>query len=270
MIRRGRPFVFPAASVLMAFLLSSCLSVLENVSLPEGIRSTPRVSVTNEEAIRALKDALVEGIRVSSTALSATDGYFGNDLVKIFLPPDAEPLLDAVSRIPQGQKMLDDVILRINRSAESAAKEVLPIFADAIREMSIADGIAIVRGSNRSASRYLEEKTRAKLLALYQPGIDNALAAPLVMNMSAKNAWYKLTDSYNRVGAPLNAAARLAKRKEPMPPVEVDLARYATNRALDGLFLLVGQEEEKIRANPLAYSSAMIKKVFGALKDGLL
>lgn len=265
-MKGSKGFLAPGAAIALACMgLSSCLSVLEAIPT-----AAVRSSITNEEAVRALKDALVEGIRSSSSRLSALDGYFGNALVKILLPPEAQPILDGLSRIPNGQKMVDDVILRINRSAESAAKEVLPIFTDAIRDMSVADGLAIVRGSNREATRYLEEKTRSRLLALYQPKLDAALSTPLVMNVSTKTAWNTLSDAYNRVGAPLNAAARLARQKEPMPPVHIDLPRYTSERALDGLFLLIGEEEEKIRANPLGYASEMIKKVFGALKDGRL
>jgi hypothetical protein len=255
--------------VLSLTLLTACLS--DAMSLVTGQGSDNRkVSVTNEEAVKALKDALVEGIKMASGRLSKTDGYFGNPLLKIPMPPEAKPILDSISKIPQGQKLVDDVVLRINRSAEKAAAEVVPIFVDAITSMSVADGIAIVKGGDRAATGYLERKTRESLFNLFLPKVDAALGRPLAGNVSAKDAWKALITNYNRVGEPLNNAARLAKKKEPMPRVEVDLARYSTDKALDGLFICIGDEEEKIRANPLGYASDMIKKVFGALKDGLL
>jgi hypothetical protein len=100
--------------------------------------------------------------------------------------------------------------------------------------------------------------------------VDAALAKPLVSDISAKKSWETLSTSYNKAGTVVNNAARLAGKKDPMPPVTVDLSSYATNRALDGLFLKIGEEEEKIRQNPLGYASGMIQKVFGALKKGLL
>lgn len=269
-MKRRFPFIpFFFALLASAALFASCVSVLESVA-SGAFTSSAQVRITNEDAVAALREALGEGIRAASRSLSKTDGYFGNSLLRILLPPSAQPMLDAVGKIPQGQKLIDDVVLRLNRSAESAAADVVPIFVDAIQSMSIADGIAIVRGGKRAATEFLERQTRPRLAALYQPRIKSALQTPLVMNVSALKAWETLSTTYNRVGTPLNAAARAARRPEPMPAVQVDLARYATERALDGLFHLVGEEEAKIRANPLGYASAMIRKVFGAAKSGRL
>jgi len=253
----------------VCFSLASCLSTLE--ALAGGYGAAPqKETITNADAIAAMKDALKEGISSASGTLSAPDGYFGDAVLKIMLPPEAKPIVDSVGKIPQGQKYIDDVVLRLNRSAEEAAKEVVPIFVDAITGMTVADGFAIIKGHDRSATEYLEAKTRPALLELYRPKVDAALAKPLLMNISAKKSWETLSVSYNKVGQVANAAASLAGKTPPMPAVEVDLATYATNRALDGLFLKIGEEERKIRSNPLAYASSMIKKVFGALKNGLL
>jgi len=268
MDKRKPSILFATAAAALA--LASCISDIS--SLIPGVKggSSTAVRVTNEEAISALRDALKEGIGSASKQLSAQDGYFGNALLKILLPPEAKPMIDSVGKIPQGQKLIDDVVLRLNRSAEEAAKDVVPIFVDAITSMTIADGIAIVKGGDRAATDYLESKTRAKLLNLYRPKVDGALSKPLVMNMSAKQSWETLATAYNKAGGPVNAAARLVGKPEPMPKVTVDLATYATNKALDGLFRKIAEEEGKIRKNPVAYASNMIKKVFGALKDGLL
>lgn len=266
------PLAFVAVVItLLSLSAASCPASLESAAMDAlGQHGGTRPKVTNAEAIAALRDALVEGAVSASSVLSAKDGYFGNDLLKILLPPDAKPMIDSISKIPQGKKLVDDVVLRLNRSAEEAAKDVVPIFKDAIMSMTITDGIAIVKGGNRAATDYLEKKTRSKLNNLYRPKVDNALAKPLVAGISAKKSWNTLSTAYNKAGSYANTAAVLAGKKEPMPPVEVDLAGYATGKALDGLFHMIAKEEGKIRENPLAYASEVIRKVFDALKKGLL
>jgi hypothetical protein len=261
--------------VLFCAALASCLSTLSCLSVVESaLGSLPSrgkaPAVTNEEAISALREALKEGIRAASSQLSKENGYFGNALLKILLPPEAKPILDSVGKIPQGQKLIDDVVLRLNRSAEEASKEVMPIFVDAIMSMSVQDGIAIVKGDERAATKYLESKTRQRLFDLYRPKVNAALGKPLVLNISTRKAWETLSNAYNQAGIVPNKTARAVGKKEPMPKIDVDLDAYATNRALDGLFMMIGEEEGKIRKDPAAYASAIIKKVFGALKQGLL
>ncbi len=258
-----------SAALLIAVLFASCLSTLESLAGSLGT-GTARPAITNAEAVSALRDALKVGATSASEQLSVTDGYFGSEVLRILLPPEARPLIDNVGKIPQGQKLIDDVVLRLNRSAEEAAKDVVPIFTDAIMSMTIADGIAIIKGGDHAATDYFKSKTRPALYNLYRPKVDAALARPLVMNISAKRSWENLTTAYNRVGTLANSAAALAGRPAPMPAVQTDLAGWATNRALDGLFFKVAEEELKIRRNPLGYASDMIRKVFGALKDGFL
>lgn len=225
---------------------------------------------TNTEAIAAMKDALVEGIVASSGELSATDGYFKNAALKIILPPEAQTLIEYIDKIPGGQKLVEDVVLRINRSAENAAREVVPIFQNAITSMTVADGISIVCGADNAATEYLREKTYTPLMALYKPKVAEALSKPLVLGISANRAWTELITKYNQVAAPVNLVAKIAGQAEPMPEIEVDLATYATGKALDGLFVKVGEEELKIRENPFDYISNMIQKVYGAIKNGIV
>lgn len=270
---RNRIFLYTAtiALAVVSLTAASCPASLESMA-NDALKMNGKTDtkVTNADAISALKEALVEGAKSASTTLSAENGYFGNELFKILLPPEAKPMVDSISKIPQGKKLVDDVVLRLNRSAEEAAKDVVPIFKDAITSMTITDGIAIVKGGDSAATDYLERKTRSRLHALYQPKVDAALAKPLVMKISAKKSWNTLSTAYNKAGTFVNAAAALKGSEEPMPAVNVDLAGYATDKALDGLFLMIAQEEGKIRENPLKYTSAIIQKVFGALKKGLL
>ncbi len=260
-MRKNICLIVCAAAVLPFF---SCLS------LPDGFGAGNRMTVTNEEAVTAMKDALTEGIRAAGDELSAENGYFGNPLLKITLPPEARPIVDAVSSIPGGQKMADDVVLRINRAAEDAAREAVPVFTDAITGMTVSDGIAIVTGGPTAATDYLKEKTIERLTELYRPKVEDALIKPLLLDRSAESSWNALAAAYNKAGEIPNRTAAFLGQPEPMPPVEADLASFVTEKALDGLFEKVAEEEKNIRADPAAYASAMIRKVFGAVKDGFL
>ena len=254
-------------SIFLTSCLSTDLSAIASALLAGEEASGPAFS--NTEAISAMKDALVEGITASSSSLSSTDGYFGDDALKILLPDEANVMIENIGKIPGGQMLVDDVVLRLNRSAEEAAKEVVPIFANVITEMTVSDGIAIVTGEEDAATQYLKEKTYSQLVDLYRPKISSALANPLVAGISADSAWTTLVTKYNQVGAPLNTAAAILGKAAPMPEVEVDLATFATEKALDGLFSKIAEEEAVIRDNPMAYASSMIQKVFGAVKQGL-
>lgn len=258
-------------AMLVIFATSSCLSSLNAVAssiLGNSSSSSKKTSFTNSEAVAAMKDALYEGVKSASSSLSQKDGYFKNAALKILLPKEAQPILNTINKIPGGQGLVDDVVLRINRSAEESAKEVSSIFTQAIKEMTVNDGIKIVTGNKTAATDYLKSKTYDKLLALYKPKVSTALNKPLVLNISANKAWGSLTGAYNKVGAVPNKAAKLVGKKEPFPEVEVDLATYSTQKALDGLFIKIAEEEKNIRENPTDYASSLIKKIFGAVKSG--
>lgn len=246
-------------------LFTSCLSTLSEIADSLDSVSNSKTKFTNQEAITAMKDALVEGINSASLQLSKQDAYFKNATIKILLPEEAKPIMNVLNQIPGGQYLADDVILRLNRTAETAAKDTVPIFTSAIKSMTVVDGIKIVTGSKTAATDYLREKCYSKLESLYKPMISKALDKPLVMNVSANDAWEKLVTNYNKYGTIPNSAARLAGKPVPFPVVEVDLAKFATDKALDGLFEKISEEEIKIRKNPFNYSSDMIKKVFGSL-----
>lgn len=246
--------------VSFGLFFSSCLSTDSLTALLGN--SVQEDSFTNEEAIGALKDALVEGAFNSSENLRKKDAYYGNTLFKILLPPEAKPILNVLDAVPNGTKLVEDLVLRLNRSAESAAKEIVPIFKSAIMNMSVADGIGIVMGSESAATDYLKKATHDELFELYEPRMKKQLETPLILNISAQESWDTLTSVYNDAGIVPNTAARLMGKKEPMPPVTVNLSSYVTEKALDAVFYEIAQEEQKIRKNPLAYTSKLIKKVF--------
>ncbi len=245
------------------FFFTSC----ETLSglLGGGFNGSKKESFTNAEAIEALKDALVVGAKYASSDLGRKDGYFKNSILKIAFPPEAKVIVDNIEKIPYGQRLLDDLVLRINRSAEETAKEIVPIFSGAVKEMTIKDGIEIVYGKEDAATAYLKEKTHKKLLNLFAPKMKACLAKPLVAGVSADKAWKNLITAYNTAGKIPNGLAKLKGEKEPMPEVNPDMAEFATDKALDGIFYKVAEEEKKIRKSPLEYASNMIKKVFGAI-----
>lgn len=258
-------FIFTVLSVSVFF--TSCLSTFIDSfdGVLGGTSGSRQLAFTNEEAVMAMKDALIEGITGASGNLSQKDAYFKNAALKILLPPEAAPILNVLSQIPGGQSLADNVILRLNRTAETAAKETGAIFTSAIKSMTVVDGIKIVTGKNDAATQYLREKCYDKLVSLYKPKVAAVLNKPLIMDVSANEAWTQLVTTYNKYGQIPNAAARLSGSPIPFPPVEVDLAKFATEKALDGLFSKVGEEEVKIRKNPFDYASNMIQKVFGSL-----
>jgi hypothetical protein len=234
--------------------ISSC-EILQQIIDESGGTLAP----TETEIIQGLREALIEGTISSVKVLNAADGYFKDNAVKILLPPEAKVITDNITKIPGlGQKAIDDLILKINRAAEDAAVEAKPIFIDAVKTMTIQDGMTILKGSNTAATDYLKSKTYAKLVASFTPKINTSLGKKLVGNVSASSAWSDVTTLYNKV-API-----LGKSK-----VETNLGAYVTKKALDGLFLKVGDEEKKIRANPYAYVSEIIKKVFGYAKNNV-
>ncbi len=238
----------------LTFGLSSC-DILQQI-LDE---TSTQTTLSNSEIIQGLKEALTEGAISSSKTLHATDGYFKDAAVKILLPPEANVIIENVRKVPGlGDKMMDDLVLMINRSAEDAAVEAKPIFINAVKSMTIQDGMTILKGGNTAATNYLRSKTYNQLKSAFAPKINNSLNKKLVGNVSTNQAWTKTTTLYNKV------APFIGK-----PKVNTSLGDYVTRRALDGLFLKVADEERKIRANPYQYVSDIIKKVFGYAKNNL-
>lgn len=260
--------LFVCFSLCVPLCFVSCVSSIQELAgeFFNSAVSPSTETFTNEEAISAVKDALVEGIKSASGTLSKENAYYKNDVIKILLPSEAEPILNVLNSIPGGNSLAEDVVLRLNRTAEEAAKDTVSIFTSAIKSMTIVDGIKIVTGNKDAATQYLKEKCGESLVNLYKPKVNAVLNKPLILNVSANTAWTNLVTQYNKYAAIPNSVAKIVGQKEPFPEVEVDLAKYATEKALDGLFLKIADEERKIRENPLQYTSEMIRKVFSIVK----
>ena len=213
--------------------------------------------LTEAEVVKGLKEALKIGTDNAASRISKTDGYFKDNLIKILLPPEADIVIKNIEKIPGGDKLVQDLIMSINRSAEDAAKEVAPIFASAITGMTIQDGFTILRGNNDAATQYLKRSTYDKLVNLYKPKINQSLDKKLVAGVSANQSWETLTSQWNKLAG--SVVGQIAGYQK----VETKLDTYLTQKALDGLFLKLAIEEEKIRTNPSARVTDILKRVFG-------
>ncbi|MDD4109151.1 MAG: DUF4197 domain-containing protein [Prolixibacteraceae bacterium] len=215
--------------------------------------------LTQTEIIAGLKEALVVGTDKSVDILGVTDGYYKDELVKIFLPPDADIIVNNIGRIPGGNQMLEDVLLRINRAAEDAVSEAKPIFVNSIKSMTINDALGILKGEDDAATQYLHRTTFDGLFGLYQPKIKESLDKKLVGNISTAQSWNTLTGKWNEIAGSM--VGQLAGFKT----VQTNLDEYLTQKALDGLFLKIAAEEKLIREDPLARVTDLLKRVFGSV-----
>jgi hypothetical protein len=201
--------------------------------------------LSNDEIIQGLKDALSVGTNNSVVNANKINGYFGDSRIKIPFPDDAQFVMTAVQAIPiVGQPLVDTLILKLNRAAENAATKAKPIFINAITGITITDGLSILQGANDAATQYLKGHTYNDLGTAFKPDIQQSLT-----DVGAQQAWKSVTDVYNSI--PL------------AQPVNTDLAKYTTNKALDGMFVLIADEELKIRTDPVARVDDILKKVFG-------
>ena len=239
-------------------VISSACAEIQKV-----LQTTGEAPLTENDVVSGLKEALITGAKNSSAILGAQDGYFGDVTVKILLPDDAKIIIDNLSKFPGGDKLVQDVVLRINRAAEDAAKEAAPIFAGSIKQMTIKDAFNILNGTDNAATQYLRLTTYNELYALYKPKIAASTEKKLAGSVSTKDSWVALTGKWNTLSN--SAAGRLAGLK----PVNTDLDDYLTKKALDGMFLKVELEELKIRKDVSARISPILQKVFGSLDNQL-
>src|SRR5262245_46520227 len=190
----------------------------------------------------ALKQALQVGTENAVKLTGKTDGYFGNKAIKILMPNKLRSVEKGLRVIGYGGDV-DNLVLSMNRAAERAAPEAKKIFWDAIGEMTIDDAERILNGPPTAATDYFKDKTSASLTLAFRPIVDRAM------------------DEVGTVKQ-YNELLGQAKTIPFLKPESVDLDRYVVGKALDGLFLVVGDEERKIRTNPAARVTSLLKEVF--------
>ena len=240
------------------FLFFTCALITYSCNVLSQIPKLPKVTdnlpiniplkneLTNDEVISGLKEALSVGIKNSVNLTSATDGFLKNTEIKLPFPPDAIKVKEKAMALGlSGQ--VEKFETTLNRAAEEATKEAIPIFIDAIKNMTVQDGFAILKGGNGSASQFLKNQTSAKLVSAFAPKVKEATSK------------VKLTEYWNPIITKYNALT-LGNKLDP------DLNAYITQKAIDGLFIMVAKEEDKIRLDPAARVSDILIKVFGSLK----
>jgi hypothetical protein len=201
--------------------------------------------VTENEAGQGIKEALTKGVTNAVLNLNKTDGFFGSEVYKMFLPPDAQKIETTLRKAGMGAQV-DKAILAINRGAEDAVAFAKPIFVDAIKEMTITDALNILRGNKDAATQYFKQKTTEKLIVAFTPSVKSSLD-----KVEATKYYGGIVNTYNDLPTTFKK-------------VNPDLPSYVVSKAVDALFDQVAKEEANIRENPMARTSEILKKVFGS------
>ncbi|RYE25766.1 MAG: DUF4197 domain-containing protein [Sphingobacteriales bacterium] len=222
-------------------ILDKANSVLNNGKT--GNTNIPGGNYTNNEAVAALKDALKIGAQNATGKLSSVNGFFGNQLIKIIMPPEAQKV-EATLRAAGMGSYVDKAVLAMNRAAEDASGKAVNIFINTITTMSVQDGISVVKGGQGAATNYLKSKTTPQLTEAFRPIIQGSLN-----KTNATKYWTDVFTLYNKL--PLTQK------------VNTDLTAYVTERALSGLFVTISDEENKIRNNASSQVTDLLRKVFG-------
>ena len=224
--------------LLLAFLLNGC-DVLKNLPSSSG-------TVSEAEAGQGIKEALSHGIAGAVLQLNRQDGFFGDALYKILLPPDARKIESTLRSLGMN-KIVDKAILQKNRGAEDAVGFAKPIFADAISSMTIEDAIGLVRNGDTSITHFFRTKTTAKLIAAFSPAIKSSLD-----RVEATKYYGDIVNTYNSFPTTFTK-------------INPDLPSYVTEKATVALFDLIAKKEVDIRTNFAARTTDLLKKVFGGL-----
>ena len=215
--------------------------VIKAVEQPSS--KTSQNAPDEKTTISGLKEALSVGTNNAVKSVSKVDGYFGNEAIKILMPEKIRKVTDALSAVGY-KKEVDDFVLSMNRAAEKAAPKAVPIFVNAIKHMTFDDARKILQGGDTAATDYFKEKTRVPLFDEFKPVVTESMD-----KVGVAQSYKKMTAGYDQIPF--------------MKKEDIDLDHYVTNKSLDGLYYMVGQEEKKIRTDPAAQVTDLLKKVFG-------
>jgi hypothetical protein len=224
----------------LPLLFTACLDTLE-LALP---RSTSRRQALDEKTVIAgLKEALKIGTQNAVELVSRTDGYFKNARITIPLPQELEDVASVLRKLGL-RRQVDEFIETMNRAAEKAAPKAVDIFVNAVSKMTLEDAMGILRGADNAATAYFEKHTRRALFNVFHPIVEKVLN-----DVGVTGIYKNIIRTYNAVPG--------------TPKVVFDLDEYVTDRALDGLFIMLADEEKKIRKDPAARVTELLRKVFG-------
>jgi hypothetical protein len=227
------------------------LSTISNAQILKGLLKKATTLVTEnkqglsqDDIANGLKEALTIGAEKGCVNLSKPDGFFKNAALKILMPPEAQKIENTIRSIGLNQ-LADDFILSLNRAAEDACNTAAPIFVKAIKNITISDGINILRGNDTAATNYLRTKTQTELVASFSPIIKTSLD-----KVEATKNWEKIITVYNKIP--------LVNKK-----INPDLTAYVTEKSMSGIYTEIASQEKEIRSNPMARTTAILKSVFG-------
>ncbi len=227
--------LFKRTSIAAALVVTSTLAFALSLS-----------DISNQDATSGLKAALEKGASTAVSKLGVTNGFLNNDKVKITLPSPLQKAMPLLKMTGQGQK-LDDLVVSMNHAAEAAVPLAKPLLMDAVKSMTVTDAKNILSGGDTSVTDFFRQKTSAQLGQKFLPIVK------------------KVTDG-NGLSSTYNAAMGQVSKTGMVSADQASVEGYVTQRALDGLFYMIGEEEKAIRQDPVGAGSAIIGKVFGALK----
>lgn len=248
--------ILSTITVIVAYSLTSC-SEMAQVTSGLGINNAKNIGLTNTEIVGGLKEALTLGVKTGVKYLGAKNGYYNDLAVRIGLPEQALVITQNISKLPGGQQLVTNTIKRINEAATNAVGKATPIFTTAITTMTINDGLNILKGNNTAATTYFKTKTKTGLKNLFGSYIKDATEKKLIGDLSCASSWNKLTSSWN------NVANSVVGKAAGLKSVNTDLNDHLTDKAVDGLYYKVGEQEKNIRTNISARTSELLRKVFG-------
>lgn len=228
MFKRFSRFLLP---LLAGFLIAQAHAGLE--------------SITNADAGSGVREALAKGAEFAVSSLGKSNGFLGNEKVKIPLPGYLQKAESGLRMFGMG-KQADQLVDTMNHAAENAVAEAMPILSDSIRKMTLQDAKAILTGGNDSVTQYFQRSSSEQLTSKFLPIVKTATAK------------LQLAEQYNKFAGKAASMGLIDKK-------DADIDNYVTQKAMDGLFLMIAEEEKKLRSNPLEAGSAILKKVFGAL-----
>ena len=249
-MKRFLPMALLALFVTQASALD--LGTLKDAIKSSGSSSTSSTSssagvssLSNEETSGGLKEALTQGVGKAVSTLGAADGFFGNKEVKIPLPKSLKKIEKGMKLMGMG-KQSDELVLKMNRAAEAAVPEAKTLLVDSIKQMTLADAKAILTGPQDAATQYFKRTTSKQMGEKFLP----------IVTKATENV--QLAASYNKY-AEMGSKFGVVKKED------ANINQYVTNKALDGVYLMIAKEEAAIRSNPLGQASSLLKKVFGSI-----
>ena len=229
-------------SLTLLLTLSNCDVVHDVVNTTLNGSSTTAAALTNDDIIKGLKEALVQGTQKGVDILSVKDGFLKNDAVKVLFPPEAQKVEKTLRDIGAGS-IVDMAVEKLNRAAEDAAIGAKDVFVDAITSMTVNDAMDILMGADNACTNYLKKATKTALFNSFNPVIKKSLN-----QVGASDAWTAVISKYNKIPF--------------IEKVNPDLDDYVTNKAMDGVFMMIEKEEQLIRKDPVKRVTDLLKKVF--------